>query len=153
MWVPPEDIDPVVLHQPTRKSIGVFGAVRASDGLLVTSRSEKFNSITFWEFLKKLKRHRRKSKKMLVIVDNAKWHKAKEIRPWLWKQRKFLELDFLPPYSPEINSIERVWKLTRRLRTHNQYFPNLDDLIETVFEQFILWSKPNNTLHKLCAII
>jgi hypothetical protein len=30
MWIPPEDIDPVVLQEPTRKSIGVFGAVRIS---------------------------------------------------------------------------------------------------------------------------
>jgi len=42
MWVPPEDIDPVILHAPTRKSIAFFGAVRPSDGLLVTQRSERF---------------------------------------------------------------------------------------------------------------
>jgi hypothetical protein len=30
MWVPPEDIDPVVFHAPTRKSVAFFGAVRAS---------------------------------------------------------------------------------------------------------------------------
>jgi transposase len=62
-------------------------------------------------------------------------------------------LDFLPPYSPDLNPIERVWKLTRRLCTHNRYFPKLGDLIATVFERFRLWRKPNLTLHQLCAII
>jgi transposase len=31
-------------------------------------------------------------------------------------------LDYLPPYSPELNPIERVWKLTRRQCLHNRYF-------------------------------
>ena len=37
-------------------------------------------------------------------------------------------LDFLPPYSPDLNPIERVWKLTRRLCLHNVYFPKLDQV-------------------------
>ncbi len=33
---------------------------------------------------------------------------------------------FLPPYSPELNAMEWVWKINRRLCTHNRYFPALD---------------------------
>ena len=46
-----EDIDPVVLHAPTRKSVPFFGAVHPSDGLLVTQRTDKFNAETFQRFL------------------------------------------------------------------------------------------------------
>ena len=35
-------------------------------------------------------------------------------------------LDFLPHYSPDLNPIERVWKVTRRLCLHNVYFPKLE---------------------------
>jgi len=35
---------------------------------------------------------------------------------------------YLPPYSPELNPIERVWKLTRRLATHNRYFAHVEEL-------------------------
>ena len=38
MWIPPECKDPVVLHHPTRKSVGYFGAVRLGDGKLVYQR-------------------------------------------------------------------------------------------------------------------
>lgn len=153
MWIPPENVDPVLLHAPTRKSLGVLGAVRAADGRLAVRRAEKFCGETFLIFLRQVLRHKRKHRKMVLVLDNAPYHHARAIQPWLKKHRKELSLDFLPPYSPELNSIERVWKLTRRLRTHNRYFAELDELIQTVFEQFHAWCRPNKTLSQLCAII
>ena len=45
MWIAPEESDPIVLHEPTRKSIGYFGAVRLRDGKFVYRREEnKFNA-------------------------------------------------------------------------------------------------------------
>lgn len=152
MWIPPEDRDPVLLHAPTRKSIGVFGAVCAEDGRLVVSRAEKFCNESFLRFLGQIVRHKRKNRKMILILDNATYHHARALKPWLKKHRKALALDFLPPYSPELNSIERVWKLTRRMRTHNRYFADLEEIAQTVLEQFEEWRRPNKTLKRLCAI-
>ena len=153
MWVSPEDVDPVVFHSPTRKSVGVFGAVRAADGLFVASRAGRFDAVTFQDFMKSLIRHRRHDRKMVVILDNARWHHAKLLRPWLKKHHSHLRLDFLPAYSPELNHVERVWKLTRRLCTHNCYFETLDELVTTVSDQFDAWGKPNESLRRLCAVI
>ena len=61
-------------------------------------------------------------------------------------------LDFLPSYSPELNPIERVWKLTRRRCVHNRYFPTLDEVIDAVESEFTLWARGNDTLRRLCAI-
>ena len=53
MWVPPETKDPVLLHHPTRRSVGYFGAVRLRDGKFQFSRETgKFNAVTFLAFLK-----------------------------------------------------------------------------------------------------
>ena len=152
MWIPPEDIDPVVLQEPTRKSIGVFGAVRISDGCLIISQEKTFNNMTFLQFLKKLLPLRKPDHKMVVILDNARWHHAKALTPWLTEHQEIFRLDFLPPYSPDLNHIERLWKLTRKLCTHNRYFATLDAIAETIFCQFGLWSQPNDTLRRLCAI-
>lgn len=141
------------LHAPTRKNVAFFGAVRPSNGLLVTQRAERFNAQSFQSFLTRLIRRKRKGRKMVVVADNARWHHAKALEPWLRQHRIALRLDFLPPYSPELNHIERVWKLTRRLCTHNQYFEKLEELIDTVEDQMQLWTKPNETLRRLCAII
>ena len=152
MWIPPETIDPILLHAPTRKNIAVFGAVRPADGKLVTQSAERFNAITFHDFLKQLREHRCKGRKMVVVLDNARWHHAKWLEEQIRPYRRWLRLGYLPPYSPELNPIERVWKMTRRICTHNRYFPALDELIQVVTDQFNRWTLPNTTLQRLCAI-
>jgi len=152
MWIPPEIKDPILLHAPTRKKQGVFGAVQVSEGRLVTNLEQTFNALTFQSFIEYVLRYRTPDKLMVLVLDNARWHHAKLIQPWLMEHRHMIKLDFLPPYSPELNPIERVWKLTRRLCTHNRYFPQLDDLTQTVSQQFMAWANPNNTLRKLCAV-
>jgi len=52
-------------------------------------------------------------------------------------------LGFLPPYSSELNPIERVWRLTRRLCLHNRYFATLDEVLEAAETQFAKWSRSN----------
>ncbi|MBW2059875.1 MAG: IS630 family transposase [Deltaproteobacteria bacterium] len=132
VWVAPEDVDPVVLHAATRNSVAVFGAVCVANGRLVTRKTDRFSTETFLCFLQELLTHHYRGRKMVLVLDNARWHHARKLQPWLKEHRQYLRLDFLPPYSPELNPMERVWKLTRRLRTHNQYFPLLDELVTTV---------------------
>jgi transposase len=112
MWVAPEVKDPVLLHASTRKSMACFGAVRLAT-------SPKFNAETFEWFLRQLLRHRRRGKRMVVVLDNAGYHHARQLRSFLHRVRRRLTLLFLPPYSPQLAPIERVWKLARRLATHN----------------------------------
>jgi transposase len=137
---------------PTRKSTSYFGGVRVDDGTFVCCQFDVFDAESFMVFLKNLLKYRGRGKKALVILDNARYHHAEELSEWLEKHRNKIELLFLPPYSPELNPIERVWKLTRRLCTHNRYFEALEDLVAVVEKQFIAWCQPNDVLRKLCAI-
>jgi transposase len=153
MWVPPEEKDPVVLHAPTKKNISLFGAVNLSSGKLIHYMNPIFNAVTFWEFLKMLSKRGGKKKNIIVVLDNARYHHAVLLKPWLYIKRHRIRLLFLPPYSPELNPIERVWKLVRKNCTHNQYFPSLDCLAKNVKEQLNIWDVPNEILFKLCCII
>lgn len=155
MWIAPEETDPVLMHEPTRRSVGYFGAVRLRDGKFVYRReTEKFNAKTFWTFLKQLRKVSSHSgKKVIVISDNARYHHAKLHKEYREKCTERFELDFLPPYSPDLNPIERVWKLTRRCSTHNVYFPSLESIATAVEAKFKEWSLGSNALRKLCAII
>ncbi len=74
------------------------------------------------------------------------------ILEWRTQQAPQFGLDFLPPYSPDLNPIERVWKLTRRLCLHNRYFGFLDGVVADVEDQSAEWTKPNDPLRRLCAI-
>lgn len=153
MWVPPEEKNPTLLHAPGRKSMSIFGAVRIDTGRLLTQTSKTFNAETFGDFLDYLMRRTYRKREMHVILDNARYHHAKILKPWIEEYKDDIIFDFLPPYSPELNPIERVWKLTRRLCIHNRYFPSLDALVEIAVNQFNEWEKPNMTLRRLCAII
>ena len=154
MWVPPEEKDPVVFHHPGRKSVGYFGAVRIRDGKFVYLREScKFNGVSFHVFLKKLWRiSSRTGRRSIIISDNAKYHHAKIHEDWRREYSPRMTIDFLPPYSPELNPIERVWKLTRRLCLHSRYFAELDDVVATAENLFNLWTNGNDTLRRLCAI-
>lgn len=153
MWIPPEVKDPVLQHAPTRKSMGYFGAVRLRDGKLYSQKEvSSFDGQTFFSFLKNLRRisHSRR-RRVVIVLDNARYHHAKLHAPWREKHKNHFDLLFLPPYSPELNTSERIWKLTRRLCTHNRYFKTLQDLISSVESQFSRWSKPNSQLQSLCS--
>jgi transposase len=154
MWVPPEIKDPILLHAPTRKSVGYFGAVRLRDGKLLTKREEKlFDAETFWQFLKLLHQaSSRSARRIVVISDNAKYHHALLHQQWRQQHQPQFVLHFLPPYSPQLNPIERIWKLTRRLCLHNVFFSHLQEVTDGVEQQFNQWRKPNETLRKLCTL-
>lgn len=154
MWVPPEVKDPILLHHPGRKSVGYFGAVRLRDGKFVFQREEeRFNAQTFFTFMKYLRLRASKSRRRIVVItDNAKYHHAKLHKPWRITNEVSFVLDYLPPYSPDLNPIERVWKLTRRMCLHNRYFPAIEDVITSVETCFGLWKQPNEVLRRLCAI-
>jgi transposase len=152
MWIPPEEKDPIVLQGPTRFHISVFGAVNVGTGQFVHQMSETFNAVTFLDFLKNLLSFRMPKKVIHLILDNSRYHHAKLLEPWLDKHQKEIVLDFLPPYSPQSNPIERVWAQTRQKATHNRYFPALSDLVQAVQIQFSRWSLPNDSLTQLCTI-
>jgi transposase len=153
MWIPPEEKKPIVLHNPKSGKVSYFGAVRLRDGKFVYENTNVFNADTFWNFLKKLKRIScPKGRKVIIVLDNAKYHHALLHKEWRENNNKDFALLYLPPYSPELNPIERVWKLTRRLCTHNRYFENLKQVSDAVEKTLGIWKKPNETLSKLCAI-
>ncbi len=155
MWIPPEVKDPVLLHHPTRKSVKYFGAVRLRDGKFVYRREEgSFDGATFHGFLEHLwKAVRQGRRRAVVIADNAGYHHAKLHKPWRDDHAGRFRLHFLPPYSPELNPIERVWKLTRRRRLHNQYFAALSSVADSVESLFAEWQDGSHSLRRLCAII
>ena len=152
VWVPPKEKDPIVMHAPTRQSVACLGAVSLRTGKFVHIFSPVFNAATFETLLKALLRRRSRNKTMVVVLDNARYHHAKLLKPLLKAHRAHLQLLFLQPYGPQLAPIDRVWKLTRRLATHNLYFSSLDELLAAVEGCFEQWKKPNRVLQRLCGI-
>ncbi|WP_245797890.1 transposase [Domibacillus mangrovi] len=67
------------------------------------------NAETFLQFLQYLTAEN-KDKHLVIVLDNALIHHAKLIQPFLKQHEDQLTLLFLPPYSPNLNMLERIWK-------------------------------------------
>ena len=88
-------------------------------------------------------------------MDNAPWHKkAKrliESEEEYEDIRSAVTILSLPSYSPDLNPIEQVWRVTRREKTHNRYWPNLAALTDVLDNWFNRFCMPNEKLSSLCS--
>ena len=139
--------------------MSVFGAM-GQNGQLIFSQSEVFNAQTFKDFLMLLVlyacvgvKSNGKKKKILLVLDNARYHHALLLQPWLESMSDVLELFFLPAYSPDLNAIEMLWKKTRRAVTHNRFYENIEKLKYDLSMYWNQFKKPSKNLSKLTAFI
>jgi transposase len=110
-----------------RKTAHVFAAIALHDARFTYQFAPVFNGHTFHHFLKLLVRRYRR-RKLFLVIDNGPCHWLDEAgRRWLARNAHRIELHRLPPYSPELNPIEGVWKTTRRMATHNRFYATVDE--------------------------
>jgi transposase len=72
-------------------------------------------------------------------------------KKWLINNTK-LELVYLPPYSPELNPIERAWWYMRKKITHNRYVKTLKERKVVFWKMFSHFQQPNDELLRVCEI-
>jgi transposase len=84
------------------------------DGRFVFRReNESLNKEAFSAIMRQLKQAAcRPGRRVVVITDNSNHHYASRHKAWQLKHAGRFELDFLPPYSPHLNPIERVRELS-----------------------------------------
>lgn len=140
--------NPKVKSFPGRFKASYSGFVIPETGELFTAKPGIFNYETTIESVREfLEAHPvPEGKKYAIIMDNAPWHKkairliADDELPEYSDIREKVEFIKLPPYSPDFNPIEQVWRITRRENTHNVFFPDLKTLTDTVDSAFEKWA-------------
>ena len=115
-------------HQPEiytyggRKRQHLVGAVDPIEGDLHVAFSDTLKAQQFQHYLEGLLARYSHSKKLIIVLDNARAHHSKELEPFLVANKDRVELVFLPPYSPDLNPMEWFWKFLRKMITHNTFF-------------------------------
>jgi transposase len=66
-------------------------------------------------------------REIVIALDQAGWHKAKDL-----KHSDTVTLIYLPPYSPELNPVEKLWQWLRKEVTHNTIFRKLEDMMDSL---------------------
>ena len=150
---------PTVKSFPGRFKASYSGFVIPETGELFVARPEKFNYTTTIESIREFlaAKPAPKGKRYALVMDNAPWHKktmrlvSKESLPEYADIREKVDFVKLPPYSPDLNPIEQVWRITRKENTHNVFFATLSKLEDTVDKAFEEWFHPNAQLRTLCS--
>lgn len=118
-----------------RKSVKIFGCVEIYSARFLYHRAPVFNASTYLDYLEQIAR-RYYPRPVIYIQDNASYHKDKDVWAWFKENRSWWEVHNLPPYSPDLNATERLWHHTRAAGTHNRYFLNESELMNTLTRVF-----------------
>lgn len=76
-----------------------------------------------------------------LILDNAGYHKSEEFLKFVATTK--IKIHYLPPYSPNLNPIERLWKIMHENTTYNRYYAKLSEFTEGImgfFENIVNYS-------------
>ena len=95
-----------------RNRINVLGVVNAiSKEVITLSNTTYITAETIVDFLKKLRYHYGKVP-LKIVLDNARYQHCELVKNTAYQLD--ITLLFLPPYSPNLNIIERLWKFTKK---------------------------------------
>lgn len=116
-------------------TVGVIGAVdpKAGDHQELVVTEGRIDSEIVNLFLKQLS-EKYTDKKILLILDNASYHKNQGSEKYPLPGN--ISLMFLPPYSPDLNPQENVWKIVKEAKFKNILCRNREELQNTVIEAF-----------------
>jgi transposase len=102
----PKGETPIIKRTGQRFSLNMISAISNKGHLQFMILDGRFNGEVFIEFLKRMIRY--SNQKIYFVTDGHPAHKTKKLNEWLEKNKKRIELFFLPPYSPELNPQEYV---------------------------------------------
>jgi transposase len=95
------------------------GALNLEGMKVFTQEYETVDSEAMLDFLEKLE-DSSSAKTIYVIMDNARSNKNKKVEEFLETSK--IKIRYLPPYSPNLNPIERLWKIMREKKMYNKYY-------------------------------
>jgi transposase len=130
--------------------VNAMGGLRYSDKKRFIEFVEKGNSESFYKVLKvfyqelksewieagnSAEEFEEKGAKIVIILDNASFHKKQEYLDQIETEMPNLHLEFLPEYSPDYNLIELVWHSTKEYLAH-RLFKSVEEL-ESMLNQLL----------------
>ncbi len=157
----PKGSTPIVGSAPGNSSVALFGFVLLGidRGESVVFQTDTFNyQTTIWalrEFVKAIQIE--PGQKYAIIMDNASWHK--KARRLIFEDEMYLDLKEkiifvdIPPYSPDLNPIEQLWRKMHYELTDNRYFATIAFLKDALYHYFrrLQWDQNRKEVASICS--
>ena len=95
---------------------------------------ERINNQTMIALLSQILDNQKEGK-IHIILDNARYYHSEIVKKFL-KEHPRIHLKFVPPYSPNLNVIERLWKILKKKVVYNKFYMKFDDFRKKVIDFF-----------------
>ena len=124
----------------SRTRLNVIGAIQLGQlSNAVIKHADKVNGEAIVEFLGQIRQHYKTSKTIHLVLDGAGYHTSHQV---IAEAKKLnITLHKLPPYSPNLNPIERLWKVMNHYARNNQYFATAKEFRQRI-EHFFATTLP-----------
>ena len=139
--------DKLIKANTGRKRININGALNAEKLEVVKRIDETINAQSTIALFKQLEAKHPLAESIYITLDNAGYYRSKLVSEYLATSR--IKLMFLPPYSPNLNLIERLWKFMKKTVLYNKYyekFSSFEDAINEFFENLKCYDKELRSL-------
>lgn len=147
VWAQKGSRPKVLTRSQHRQRLNLFGWVNPLTGDRGLMQAAQGNTAAFLTFLEQVL-VRYPTQLIQLWVDNASWHKGEQVVKFLKAHRR-LKLFYHPPYHPELNCQEAVWRRIRYEVTTSCYREKMEALQQAVFSAVAEWS--NDKVKSLCV--
>lgn len=103
-----------------RARLNLNGAFNLEDVMVIIREDETINALSVIALMEQLEGAQPEGL-IYLILDNARYNRSKKVQAYV-KQHKRIKLMFLPPYAPNLNLIERLWKFFHEKKLYNHYY-------------------------------
>lgn len=140
----------IIITTGKHRGVKLLGTLDYETGKIVWHEDDNYTAETFLLFLKKVVAEY-PAGKIVMVLDNARIHHAKLLKPFLDEMKDRLELVFLPPYSPKLNIVEGLWKWLKSDIINNVFYNSVAEIRKKVkvFMEEIM-KKPMEIIDRLC---
>lgn len=135
-----------------RRRQHLIGAVDPLEGRIHVALSKTLKAGEFQHFLEGILNRYENASKIMIVMDNARAHHARVLKPFLENNKHRLELVYLPPYSPELNPIERFWKYMRKQVTHNTFYNSFKEFLKALVRFLLKFKHSSEVIQSICRI-
>ena len=118
-----------------RRRLNLSGMIDILHHKVLIRENTTLNAESTIQFFKKIENAYPTKRKIHVFCDNARYYKNRLVEEYL-KQSK-IELHFLPPYSPNLNPIERLWKWMKEQVMYNTYYEEFKSFKDAILGFFM----------------
>lgn len=119
-----------------RRRVNLNGALNIEDHTVIVRQEDTINADATIRLLQDIEAKHPEAETIYCIADNARYYHARLVQGYLARSK--ITLVFLPPYAPNLNLIERLWKFFHKKMMYNQYhasYIEFQQAITTFFEK------------------